>query len=325
MKRRVFILLLGNGIVALPFAAHAQPNIPTIGYFSGRSSESEGLYKEAFHRGLAEFGYREHRNVGIEYRFSEGQDARLPALAADLVHQRVAVLVATDAPSALAAKAATTTIPIVFSTGSDPVKLGVVESLNRPTGNATGIFTFVTDLGPKRLQLLREVVAHGGLVAFIVNMATVNGPAQLDQMKAAAEELNQQVLILRAGTEAELNGAFAAVLEHKADAIVYSASVFFQVMRNQVVSFAAQHSIPAIYEWPEFVTAGGLMSYSSNRSEAGRQLGLYTGQILNGAKPADLPIIQSTKFEFVVNLKTAKALGIKISDNLLSLADRTIE
>jgi putative tryptophan/tyrosine transport system substrate-binding protein len=325
MKRRAFISLLGNGMVALPFVAHAQPSTPTIGYFSGRSAESEGLYKEAFHRGLGEIGYREHRNVAIEYRFSEGQDARLPGLAADLVHQRVAVLVATDAPSALAAQAATSTIPIVFSTGSDPVKLGVVESLNRPTGNATGIFTFVTDLGPKRLQLLREVVPHGKLVAFIVNMNTVNGPAQLDQMKAAAKEMDQQILILRAGNEAGLNEAFAAVLEQKAAAILYSASVFFQVMRNQVVNFAAQHSIPAIYEWPEFVTSGGLMSYSSNRSEAGRQLGIYTGQILNGAKPVDLPIIQSTKFEFVINLKTAKALGIKISDNLLSLADRTIE
>ena len=278
MKRRAFISLLGNGIVALPFVAHAQPNIPTIGYFSGRSAESEGLYKEAFRRGLEEIGYREHGNVSIEYRFSEGRDARLPSLATDLVQQRVAVLVATDAPSALAAKAATATIPIVFSTGSDPVKLGVVESLNRPAGNATGIFTFVTDLGPKRLQLLREVVPHGRLVAFIVNMDTVNGPPQLDQMKAAAKEMDQQILILRAGTEAELKEAFATILEHKADAIVYSASVFFQVMRNQVVNFAAQHSIPAIYEWPEFVTSGGLMSYSSNRTEAGRQLGLYPGK-----------------------------------------------
>jgi putative tryptophan/tyrosine transport system substrate-binding protein len=206
-----------------------------------------------------------------------------------------------------------------------PSNLAFVDSLNRPSGNATGIFTFVTDLGPKRLQLLREVVPNGKLIAFIVNMDTVNGPAQLDQMKAAAKELDQQILIQRAGNEAELNEAFAAVLAQKADAIVYSASVFFQVIRKRLISFAAQHSIPAIYEWPEFVTSGGLMSYSSNRSEAGRQLGLYAGKILNGAKPADLPIIQSTKFEFVINLKTAKALGIKISDNLLSLADQTIE
>ena len=235
------------------------------------------------------------------------------------------MLVATDTPSALVAKSASAMIPIVFGTGADPVKLGLVEALNRPGGNATGVAVFVTELGPKRLQLLREVVPHATLIAFIVNLNTASGPSQQSEMQTVTQALGQQLLILSASTEREVEEAFATMAARKVDAIVYSASVFFQVMRERLVALAARHAIPAIYEWPEFVTAGGLMSYSSSRSESGRQTGLYAGQILKGAKPADLPVFQSSKFELVINLKTAKALGLDVPLHLQQLADEVIE
>jgi putative tryptophan/tyrosine transport system substrate-binding protein len=326
MRRREFITLLGGASVAWPLAAGAQQlDHPKIGYFSGRSSDAEGQYQAAFLRGLAESGYVEGHNVTIEYRFSNGQDDRLAALAADLVRQQVAVIVATEGPSALMAKRTTATIPIVFSSGGDPVRLGLVESLNRPSGNVSGVSVFVSKLGPKRLQLLHELVPHAGLIAFIVNLNSGSGPLQVREMEAAAQTMKQQILVLSAATESEVNAAFASLVDHKADAIVFSANPFFQVMRDQLVTLAARHSIPAIYEWPEFVTSGGLMSYSSSRSEAGRQIGIYTGQILKGAKPADLPVMQSSKFEFVLNLETAKALGIVFPPGLLAIADEVIE
>jgi ABC-type uncharacterized transport system substrate-binding protein len=326
MRRREFITLLGGAAAAWPLVAGAQQaDKPVIGYLSGRSSDAEAGLQDAFRRGLEESGYVEGRNVAIEYRFSEGQDARLPALAADLVRQGVAVLVATDTPSALVAKSASATIPIVFGTGTDPVKLGLVEALNRPGGNATGVAVFVTELGPKRLQLLREVVPHATLIAFIVNLNTASGPPQQSEMQTVAQALGQQLLILSASTEQEVEEAFATMAARKVDVIVYSASVFFQVMRERLVALAARHAMPAIYEWPEFVTAGGLMSYSSSRSESGRQTGLYAGQILKGAKPADLPVFQSSKFELVINLKTAKALGLDVPLHLQQLADEVIE
>jgi putative ABC transport system substrate-binding protein len=323
VKRRAFITLLGGAAAAWPLVVHAQQ--PIIGYFSGRSSEAEVRLRDAFRRGLEESGYAEGRNVAIEYRYSDGQDERLPALAADLIRQRVAVLVATDTPSALAAKAATTTIPIVFGTGYDPVRLGLVEALNRPGGNATGVAVFVAELGPKRLQLLREVVPHAKLIAFIVNLNSGTGPRQQSEMQTVAQALGQQLLMLSVSTEQEVEEAFATMAARNVDAIVYAANVFFQVMRERLVALTTRHAIPAIYEWPEFVTAGGLMSYSSSRSESGRQTGLYTGQILKGARPADLPVIQSSKFELVINLKTAKALGLTIPPGVLAIADEVIE
>jgi putative tryptophan/tyrosine transport system substrate-binding protein len=326
MRRREFITLVGGAAAAWPLMARTQQaDKLVIGYLSGRSSDAEARLQDAFRRGLEESGYVEGRNVAIEYRFSDGQDGRLPALAADLVRQGVAVLVATDTPSALVAKAATTTIPIVFSGGTDPVKLGLVDAINRPGGNATGVAIFVTDLLPKRLQLLREVVPQANLIAFIVNLNTATGPRQQSEMQTVAQALGQQLLILSASTEQEVEEAFATMAARKVDAIVYSANVFFQVVREQLVALAARHRIPAIYEWPEFVTAGGLMSYSSSRSELGRQIGLYAGQILKGAKPADLPVIQSSKFELVINLKTAKALGLAIPPGVLAIADDAIE
>jgi putative ABC transport system substrate-binding protein len=325
MKRRQFITLLG-GAAAWPVVARAQQAaMPVIGYLSGRSSDSETQLATAFRQGLEESGYVDGHNVAIEFRFSNGQDDWLPALAADLVRRDVAVLVATDTPSALAAKAATTTIPIVFGTGADPVQLGLVESFNRPNGNATGVSVFVTQLPPKRLQLLREVVPDAKLIAFIVNPKTASGPQQIREMQSAAQAVGQQILVVNASTEREVDEAFAVIVEGKAAGIVYSASVFFQVVREQLVRLAAHHAIPAIYEWPEFVTAGGLMSYSSNRSEFARRIGNYTGRILKGAKPAALPVFQSTKFDLVINMKTAKALGLIIPPGVLAIADEVIE
>ena len=325
MRRREFITLLGSA-AAWPLAVRAQqPAMPVIGYLSGRSPEAEAPLRAPFLKALEESGFAAGRNVAIEYRFAEGQDDRLPALAADLVRERPAVLVAMDTGSALAAKAATKTIPIVFGVGADPVRLGLVETLNQPGGNATGIYVFVTDLGPKRLQLLREVVPQATLIAFIANLNSANGPAQKSDMESAAQAIGQQIFVLSASTESEINEAFATIAARKADAIVYGAGVFFQVVRDRLVALAARLSIPAIYEWPEFATAGGLMSYSSNRRESGRQTGNYTGQILKGAKPADLPVFQSSKFELIINLRTAKALGLTIPPGVLAIADEVIE
>ena len=326
MRRREFITLIGGAAASWPLKVRAQQtNSVTIGYFSGRSSNSEGLYKVAFHKGLKEAGYVEGQNVTIEYRFSDGQDDRLPVLAADLIRQQITLLVATDGPSALAAHAATKTIPIVFSTGGDPIKLGLAESLNRPNGNATGVYVFVSELGPKRLQLLREVVPHAKMIAFIVNLKSGSGRPQAQAMQAAAQAMGQQLLVLSASTESEVNEAFATLVKRKAEAIIYSANPLFQVLSGKLVALAARHSIPAIYEWPEFVKSGGLMSYSSNRSEAGRQMGRYAAQILKGAKPADLPLIQSSTFELVINLKAARALGLTVPPTLLARADEVIE
>jgi putative tryptophan/tyrosine transport system substrate-binding protein len=326
VRRRDFITLLGGAAAIWPLAASAQQtDKPVIGYLSSRSAEAEARLRAAVGRGLQELGYVEGQSVAIEYRFSQGQDDRLPALAADLVRRGVAVLVATSTPSALAAKAAATTIPIVFGSGSDPVKLGLVEALNRPGGNATGIYVFGSDLGPKRLQLLREVVPNAKTIAFIVNLNSASGPLQKSEMERTARAIGQGILVLSASTDSEVDEAFATLVKRKADAIVYSANTFFQVVRERLASLAARHSIPAIYEWPEFVAAGGLMSYNSSRLEAGRQIGNYTGQILKGAKPADLPVVQSVKFELVINLKTATTLGLTIPPGVLAIADEVIE
>jgi putative ABC transport system substrate-binding protein len=326
MMRRAFISLLGGAAAAWPLGARAQqPAMPVIGYFSGRSPEAEAPILGAFRKGLEETGYLAGQNIAIEFRFSDGQDDQLPALAAELVRRRVAVLVATDRPSALAAKAATATIPIVFTSGADAVEIGLVASLNRPGGNATGVNIFTTELGPKRLELLRQLLPNAGTIAFIVNPNSATTGRQVSELQTAAAALGQQILVLNAGSEKEIDEAFATIVERRVAAVLYPASLFFQVRQEQLVALAARHSIPAMYEWREFVTAGGLMSYSTNRAEAYRQIGIYTGRVLKGANPADLPVMQSIRFEFVINLKTAKALGIKISDDLLSLADEVIE
>jgi len=325
VKRREFITLLG-GAAAWPLAARAQQApMPVIGYFSNRSPEAEAHMLEFFRKGLADAGFVIDQNAAIDLRFSEGREDLLPGLAAELVRRQVAVLVANDPVSASAAKAATSTIPILFASGRNPVELGLVTSLNRPTGNATGVYGFVTELGPKRLHILRELVPTAGLIAFVVNSASANAPYQVQEMLAAAKAIGQDLLVLNATNERELDAAFATVIERKAGAIIYGANTWFQVVAERLVALATRHAIPAMYEWREFVTAGGLISYSTNRGEFMRQVGAYAGRILKGAKPADLPVVQSSKFELVINLKTARTLGLAVPPSLLALADEVIE
>jgi len=299
--------------------------MPVIGYLSSRSSGSEGPVREPFLKALEEAGFTPGRNVAIEYRFSEGRDDQLPALATELVGRQVVMLIATDRPSAVAAKAATATIPIVFTSGSDPVQLGLIASYNRPGGNATGVSLFTTELGPKRLGLVRELLAKPGTIAFVVNPNSAAAPSQVKEMQAAAQAVGQPLLLVEARTEEQVDRAFAMMAEHKVAAILYGASVFFQVISERLVALAARYRIPALYEWREFVTAGGLMSYSTDRNEFARVAGSYAGRILKGEKPADLPVVQSSRFEFVINLRTAKALGIEIPPTLLARADEVVE
>jgi putative tryptophan/tyrosine transport system substrate-binding protein len=265
--------------------------------------------------------------VAIELRFADGREDRLSALAADLVSRQVSVLVANDRSAAAAVKAATSSIPIVFGSGRDPVEDGLVASLNRPGGNATGIHVFSTGLGPKRLHLLRELVPNAKLIAVILDPNAGSTPFQVRQIEAAAQAIGQDILVLNVSNESEVNSTFATVAERKAGAVLYGASTLFQIMRvrEQLIALAARHAIPAMYEWREFVTAGGLISYNTSRAENGHQIGVYTGRILKGATPAELPVVQSTKFELVINLKTAKTLGLVIPDRLLASADEVIE
>jgi ABC-type uncharacterized transport system substrate-binding protein len=326
MKRREFITLLGGTVIAWPLAARAQRQaVPVIGYFSGRSAEAEAPLRVPFLKALETSGFTVGSNVAIEYRFAEGQDDLLPLLAAELVRRQVAMLVATDRPSAQAAKAATETIPIVFTSGFDPVQLGLVASINRPGGNATGVSLFTTELGPKRLGLLRELLPDPGTIAFVVNPNNALTPLQAKEMQAAAQAVGQPLLVVSVGTEEQADKAFASMAERKVAAILYGTTLFFQVISERLVALAARYRIPALYEWREFVTAGGLMSYSTDRTEVGREAGRYAGRILKGEKPADLPVVQSSRFEFVINLKTAKALGVTIPPTLLAQADEVIE
>ena len=326
MRRREFIGLVGGAAATWPINVRAQQAVmPVIGYFSSRSTQSEAPLLPAFRRGLEEAGYVLGQNVSIEFQHSDGQDARLPALAADLVRRNVSVVVATDRPSSLAAAAATTTIPIVFLSGRDPVGLGLATSLNRPDRNLTGISVFTTELGPKRLELLREMVPNAGEIAFIVNPRSGTAAAQANELTAAAKAFGQKIIVLNVGAEPDVNPAFETIAQRNVGAVLYSANLFYQVVLGQLVALAARHAVPAMYEWREFVEAGGLMSYSTSRAEAWHQVGLYTGRVLQGTRPADLPIVQSTKFDLVINLKTAKGLGITVPPSLLARADEAIE
>jgi putative ABC transport system substrate-binding protein len=323
--RRELITLLG-GAAAWPVAVRAQQSaMPVIGYFSGRSADAEEPLRIPFLKALEAAGFVAERNVRIEYRFAEGRDDRLPELAAELIHRQIALLVATDRPSAVAARAATATIPIVFTIGLDPVQLGLVASFNRPSGNATGVNLLTVELGPKRLGLVRELLPKPGLIAFVVNPNSAATPFQAQEMQAAAQAVGQPLLVVSAGTEDEVDQAFATMAERNVVAILYGATLFFQVISERLVALAARYRIPALYEWREFVTAGGLMSYSTDRNEVGREAGRYAGRILKGEKPADLPVVQSSRFELVINLKTAKALGLEIPPTLLARADEVIE
>jgi ABC-type uncharacterized transport system substrate-binding protein len=325
MKRREFITLLGGAAVAWPLAARAQQTMLLIGYVSGRSLEYEERLLSSFRKGLEEEGYAAGRNVAVQYRFSDGDDDRLPAIAADFVRRQVAVIVASGGLSALAVKDATSTIPIVFSTGADPVGQGLVASLSRPGGNATGVAVFSNELGPKRLELLRELVPKAGLIAFVANLQSTTTAAQVKDVQTAAAASGQKILVVNASTSEEVEQAFATIAKEKAGAVLYSANQFYQITRDQLVALAAQHRLPAMYEWREFVEAGGLASYSTSRDDSFRQMGVYAGQILKGAKPSELPVVQPTKFEFVINLKTAKALGLTVPQSLQVAADEVIE
>jgi putative tryptophan/tyrosine transport system substrate-binding protein len=327
MRRREFIAGLG-GAAAWPVAARAQQSaLPMIGFLSAGSRDGSAHFVEAFRRGLSETGHVEGRNVTIEYRWADGQYVRLPELAADLVRRRVTVIAAPgNTAGALAAKAATTTIPIVFAMGINPVAAGLVHALNQPGGNVTGVNTLNVELGPKRLELLHEVVPTATIVALLVNPTNPgNAEVLLRDAQATASALGLQVHVLNAKTEGEMEAAFAALLQLQAGALVIGPDQFFNSRIEQIAALAVHHAVPAVYEGREFAAAGGLMSYGQSILDSYQLAGVYTGRILNGEKPADLPVQQSTKVDLYINLKSAKALGITFPLSLLGRADEVIE
>ena len=328
MRRREFITLLGGSPVAWPLAAHAQqPATPVVGFVNGRSQETSVRLARAFREGLNETGYVEGQNVTVEYHWLDGQYDRVPALMADLVGRHVAVIATPGSNVAsLAAKAATTTIPIVFGVGEDPVKLGLVASLARPGGNATGINFFAQEVTAKRLGLLHDLVPKAVRIAVLVNPGnTSSAEATLRYIPEAARALRLQIVLLNASSSREIEAAFATLVRDRADALFVAGDGFLISRRVQFATLATRHGVPTAYGVREHVEAGGLMSYGTYIQDTYRQVGVYTGQILKGAKPADLPVLQSTKFEFVINLQTARALGIDVPNSIQLLADEVIE
>ena len=326
MNRRGFITLLG-GAAAWPLAARAQqPAIPVIGYLGGLSRDTLAPRLAAFHKGLGETGYVEGRNVAFEYRWAEGQYDRLPALAAELARRQVAVIAALggDAP-AHAAKAATTAIPIVFAVTADPVRSGLVSSLNRPGGNLTGVNFLLNVIAAKQFEVLQEAVPKPGTVGFLVNPSGPEAESAVSEVRAAAQALGHELLVANASSEREIDAAFAMLAQRRIGALLVGNDVFFYSRREQIVALAARHAIPTIYQVREYTQAGGLMSYGTNVDDAQRLAGVYVGRILQGAKPADLPVQQAVKVELVLNLKTAKTLGITFPLSLLGRADEVIE
>jgi ABC-type uncharacterized transport system substrate-binding protein len=327
LKRRDFIRLVGGTAFGWPLAAHAQqPAMPVIGFLNSSSPSGYAPMVAAFRQGVNEAGYIEGRNVTIEYRWAEGHHDRLPALAADLVHRKVTVIAATTTTAALAAKAATATIPIVFEMAGDPVKLGLVASLNRPGGNLTGVTQLNVEVTPKRLELLYEVVPRANSFALLINPsnATLAEPTVRD-IRASARTLGVQLHVVNATTDRDIDDAFASLANLRAGGLVIGTDPFFSTRSERLASLAARYAVPAIYSWREFTAAGGLMSYGANVADVYRLAGVYTGRILKGEKPADLPVEQATKVQLFINLKTAKTLGLTLPISLLGRADEVIE
>jgi putative tryptophan/tyrosine transport system substrate-binding protein len=325
MKRREFITLLGSA-AAWPLAAHAQqPVMPVIGYLSSLTQADSVHFDAAFRRGLSEMGYIEGQNVRIEYRWITDRYSPLPAMATELVQRQVAMIGAFGPPAVLAAKAATTTIPVVFVTGADPIKFGFVASFNRPGGNMTGIWMVTTVLAQKRLQLVRELLPKAELIALLVNPTSPVAEPQTRDAQAAADALGLKLIILNAVTENDFDQVFATLIQQRADALFISADPFLSSRRDHLVALAARHVMPTLYEIREFVEAGGLVSYGTVFREGYYKGGIYAARVLKGVNPADLPVEQVNKLELVINLKTAKALGLAIPDKLLALADEVIE
>jgi putative tryptophan/tyrosine transport system substrate-binding protein len=325
MRRRTFIAALGSA-AAWPLAARAQqPAMPVIGFLDSSSPEASVEMVAAVLKGLNEVGYIEGRNVDIDYQWPRGQYDRLATLAAHLLERHVALIVTRGFPATVAAKSATSTVPIVFITGGDPVDFGLVASLNRPGGNVTGVNVALGALGPKRLELLRELVPTAVTVAILVNPNNPITATHLALEQAAAQAIGQQVIVANAGSELDFDGAFAMFVQHAAGALIVNDDPFFVSSREVLVALAARHALPTIYFYRWFVTSGGLISYGPNLADVSRQAGIYAGRILKGAKPADLPVVQPTKYELVINLKTAKALSLTVPPALLARADEVIE
>ena len=327
MRRREFIKLLGGATAAWPFAVRAQqPTMPVIGFLNTQSPETFASFAAAFREGLTELGYVEGRTVAIEYRWARGQYDRLGPMATELVQRRVSVLVTTGGePAAFAGKAATSTIPQIFLIGSDPVRQGLVLAYNRPGGNITGVNLLTSNLGPKRLGLLRALLPNGTRIALLSNPDYPDSGTLTRDVLEAARASGHEIVILSARNEREIDKAFAELPGLRVDALQVAADPFFNSRRNQIVEHAARAAVPTIYEWREYVAVGGLMSYGTVIADLYRQVGRYTGRVLKGEKPADMPILQPTKFEFVLNLTTAKTLGLKVPDTLLAQADDVIE
>ena len=325
MKRREFIALLGGAAAAASGSARAQASIPAIGFLRSSSLADFARILPPFRRGLETTGYVENQNVLIEHRWADGNYERLPALANELVRREVVLIVALSDPAALAAKAATSTIPIVFSTGSDPVELGLVPSFSRPGGNLTGLSQLNNALGLKRLELIRELVPNATSIAFLINPNNPNALANTKDIQAASDTLGTKLHVLQANNAEAFGTAFETAVRLRAQAILIASDPFFLDRRNSLVALAARHAVPTFYTIRAYAAAGGLASYAASQTELYTQIGIYAGRVLKGEKPADLPVLQPTKFELVINLKTAKALGLTVPDKLLVAADEVIE
>lgn len=326
MRRRPLIKLLGGAVVAAwPFVACAQQTLPVVGFVNSGSAQTQTLMATAFRKGLEEAGFVEGKNVLIESRWADGQYDRLPELISDLIKHKVTAIMAGGPPAAQAAKTATSTIPVIFTSGDDPVHMGLVSSINRPGGNVTGVHVLFTELESKKLGLLREIVPKADVIAALVNQSRPVAVSQTAELQAAAQKFGQRIQIINAASEQDIEPAFASMAQTKVDALLVASDPFFNSKREEIVSLASRHAIPAIYEQRSFAAAGGLMSYGTNLADGYRQAGAYTGRILKGEKPGDMPVVQASKFELVLNLNTAKALGLTVPSGVLSIVDEIIE